>query len=401
MKTLLWTTLALLLGCAPAASADSIAYIKHGNVWLSTPDGARVAQVTTAGGYADVSQADDGTMIALHGTRLQRLDRGGAVLADFDTPLTDPRSPQPFSGPFDPAVSPDGSKVAYTYRTSNGGAGTGFSHADRRTEWDEPGFGVHFGWSHPVWVDGETTMQSAPSRLPNADVVLEHGDDFTDWFSDTVDNPRVGGGDLSSDHRKLALQTGADNTTLTVYTADGAGGEVHRCFRYEQPASYGIPTWSPDGTRLAWHEADGIHVASVPGCSPAGATADPPLLIAGASEPDWGPADVPATPASPTPPVVTPPAPPAPPTASPVAPVAPAASSGIVKLSFKARGRGKLTAVATAGGRPVGRTTKTIKKPGTIRLSLPVTATGKVTVRLIFKPVRGATKTRTLTTMAS
>src|SRR5215470_9188436 len=55
---------------APAANADSIAYVKDGNVWLSTSDGGRQFQVTFDGGYADVSQADDGAMIALHGNHL-------------------------------------------------------------------------------------------------------------------------------------------------------------------------------------------------------------------------------------------------------------------------------------------------------------------------------------------
>src|SRR4051794_13989064 len=50
--------LAVLAAGAPAAYADSIAYVKDGNVWLSTPDGARRFQVTTRGGYSDVSQAD-------------------------------------------------------------------------------------------------------------------------------------------------------------------------------------------------------------------------------------------------------------------------------------------------------------------------------------------------------
>ena len=73
--------------------------------------------MTATGGYTDVSQADDGTMIGLHGVRLHRLDRPGKVLADFDTPVSDTR-PAPaktFYGPFDPSISPDGTKVAYTF----------------------------------------------------------------------------------------------------------------------------------------------------------------------------------------------------------------------------------------------------------------------------------------------
>ena len=113
--------------------------------------------MTTTGGYSDVSQADDGTMIGLHGVRLHRLDRQGRVLADFDTPVSDTR-PAPsktFYGPFDPAISPDGTKVAYTYyymtqsqsptcfppecvTTINEG-GTGYSWADRQTAGTTPG----------------------------------------------------------------------------------------------------------------------------------------------------------------------------------------------------------------------------------------------------------------------
>ena len=122
MKRTTWAALgAALLGLAcgaPAAFADSIAYVNKtdGNVYLSTPDGSRQYQVTNTGGYSDVSQADDGTMIALKGVRLHKLARDGQVLADFDTPVSDTR-PAPsktFYGPFDPAISPDGTKVAYT-----------------------------------------------------------------------------------------------------------------------------------------------------------------------------------------------------------------------------------------------------------------------------------------------
>jgi len=43
----------IALACgAPAASADSIAYVNKtdGNIYLTTPDGSRQYQVTTSGG---------------------------------------------------------------------------------------------------------------------------------------------------------------------------------------------------------------------------------------------------------------------------------------------------------------------------------------------------------------
>ena len=44
--------LAALAAAAAAALADSLAYIKAGNVFLSTTDGARSYQVTFDGGYS-------------------------------------------------------------------------------------------------------------------------------------------------------------------------------------------------------------------------------------------------------------------------------------------------------------------------------------------------------------
>src|SRR3954453_12086499 len=328
----------LVLACGvPTASADSIAYIKDGNVFLATPDGSRQYHGTTAGGYSDVSQADDGTMIALKGVRLQRLARDGTVLADFDTPVSDTR-PAPaktFYGPFDPAISPDGTKVAYTYyymtQSQNPGclpptcvvavneAGTGYSYADRQTSWDEPGLGYHSGWRHPSWVDNDLTLLSNPSHLPNRDIILDrisdggngHGNMVMNWTTDAADkNPHVSGADISRDKRKLAYQSGENDSTLTVSyvpafpsswkDGDPNTDEIHVCYRYSGPAggAFGVPPFSPAGSAIAYHDGDGVHVAAIPpfaaDCTLEGATPTPPVVIPNAVEPDWGPADGPA-----------------------------------------------------------------------------------------------------------
>ncbi len=323
-----------LLVAAPVASADSIAYVKGGDVYLSTSDGARQYRVTTTGGYSDVSQADDGTMIALYGVRLHRLDRQGRVLADFDTPVSDTR-PAPaktFYGPFDPAISPDGTKVAYTYyymtqsqsptcfpptcMTTINEGGTGYSWADRQTGWDDPALGKHSGWRNPSWIDNDNVMISDPTHALNYDVILDtisdgdSGNLVKGWFSDTAEgNPHMSGGDVSRDRTKLAFVTGSDDSTLTVYSVpsfpttfkDGDAPVSSRpgiCYRYSGPAGhYGTPTFSPDAARLAWAEDDGIKVVSVPnlagGCTLEGASPNAQMLIPGGSQPDWGPADVP------------------------------------------------------------------------------------------------------------
>src|SRR6476659_8964621 len=84
----------LCLAIAPAAaSADSLVFVKSGNVWLSQPDGSGAYQVTTDGTtsspYRSPSQADDGTIAAGHGDDIVRMTQNGTVLNRIDPdPLT-------------------------------------------------------------------------------------------------------------------------------------------------------------------------------------------------------------------------------------------------------------------------------------------------------------------------
>ncbi len=303
------------------AGADSIAFVRAGDVWLATGDLSREYRVTFTGGYSDVSQADDGTMIALKGVRLHRLDRAGNVVADFDTPVSDtrPAGQRVFYGPFDPAISPDGTKVAYTYyymtQSQNPGCfpptcvttinegGTGYSHADRQTAWDEPGLGKHSGWRHPSWISNDDVLISDPTHLPNTDVLTDtigdQGVPIKEWFSDNG-TAHLAGGDVSRTGTKLAFVAGQSDEQLRVYRMSGLPPALpEACLNYTGPAGghYGVPSWSPDAARLAFADADGIKVVSIPdfagGCTTAGASPTAPLAIPGGSEPDWGPAGVP------------------------------------------------------------------------------------------------------------
>ena len=331
---------AFLVAAAPAA-ADSIAYIKDGNVWLSTSDGSRQYQVTTSGGYSDVTQADDGTMVALTGVRLHKLDRQGNVLADFDTPVSDtrPNGAKAFYGPFDPAISPDGTKLAYSYyyrgvsqdtecfppecATVGYEGGTGYSHTDRQTGWDEAGLGRHSGWLFPSWIDNENTMLTHATHAPNQEVVLDIVGDgpqlLHDWFTDTTngnDGGQMAYGEMTRQRTKMAFLAGAADDQLRIYKINqfphgGPHGDWGSsltddeypfiCAFYDKPAGgrFGPPSWSPEGTRLAYSDGEGIKTVNVPdwpdyGCSSDGMSPNGQLLVAGASQPDWGPADVPA-----------------------------------------------------------------------------------------------------------
>src|SRR5262245_21565999 len=100
---------------ASPAAADSIVYAKDGNLFLTSPDGSRRYQLTTDGSYAGPPQADNGVSGALHYKRLVRMDRAGNYL---DAPIDAMGSDHvrgPFGGPYEPRISPDGTRFAYYF----------------------------------------------------------------------------------------------------------------------------------------------------------------------------------------------------------------------------------------------------------------------------------------------
>lgn len=334
--TLAASAAVLALG-AGAASADSIAYVKGGDVWLSTPDGARQYQVTFDGGYSTVSQADTGRIAALRGDKIVTIDpQGRAIHVDgstryeIKTPHSYTHPGTQFRGPFDPAISPDGMKIAYTWyytqlgetpncnpstgcQTVYGRQGTNYVSPDGRSPFDRPGWNEQTGWVGPSWVgDGGATIISDPIQVGNPDVVQHTPGDDTNgipgavspWFRDDTANG-MADGEMSRDKDKLAFVTGAEHTDLWLYRAKGGYPYTpENCYRITDLAGrVSSPSWSPDGTRVAYADDRGISVLPLPSfatdCGKPTAEHTSRLLIPGATNPDWGPADVP--PARPNP----------------------------------------------------------------------------------------------------
>src|SRR3954470_24657669 len=111
--TLAACAVAALAAAAPA-SADSIVYVKDGNVWLTSPDAAKGYQVTFDGGSDSPSQADSGMIVALHNGQLVRLDRSGHQIGNAIDRIGSP-GPQgggggAFFGPPAPRASPGGTQ---------------------------------------------------------------------------------------------------------------------------------------------------------------------------------------------------------------------------------------------------------------------------------------------------
>jgi hypothetical protein len=124
------------------------------------------------------------------------------------------------------------------------------------------------------------------------------------WFDDSEyaagGGEDLGDGEVSADGSKIALvrsyganthimwwRLGGDARSGTPSYGDPAAG----CATGKQEGTDG-PTWSPDGSRLAWHETNAGRSEIWVKDQADDCGVQPRLLIAGGSEPDWGPADV-------------------------------------------------------------------------------------------------------------
>ena len=273
--------LAVAAFAAPSALADSIAYEKGGNVWLANPDGSGQRQVTRSGGYSKPTQANDGTIVAVKGQLLHRMDRSGKLLnlaGDADG-----------SGPFTPALSPGGALVAYNYNNTGPivpGMRTALSHANRQTDNSEI-FNIG-GWSNPSWIGDDKVLMFDGSETFTGDTLIYTvgGSGTQRWYEDP--GMVLVGGEVDSSQTRLAA---TDGTILRLYRlgAPPPAIAVQPACEFRNPiGSYFRPSWSPDGTQLAWQEDDGINVGDIDlsNCSAGGAS----LVIAGGTAPDWGPA---------------------------------------------------------------------------------------------------------------
>src|SRR3954451_5233934 len=287
-------------GAAPAA-ADSLAFIKDGNVWLSQPDGSGRYQVTfdgtAAAAYESPTQSDAGVVVAVRqapGQRRQiyRMTQSGGLLnAPIDTPA-------PGTGALGATVSPNGALVAYYFVTAVNDPFCAFcvtaansallSHSERFTGATEVGTPNGGGW--PSWVDDSTITlgDGAPTQWYYRLGMPE----MAEWFNDSL---FTNGGPLSfldaevapsGDH--IALVRGDNQESLRFLKANGpppaTPTPVLGC-DYENPTGkFASPTWSGDGRKVAWAEGDGIWLADVGDLScplPQGA-----LVVPGATEPD-------------------------------------------------------------------------------------------------------------------
>ena len=268
------------------ASADSIVYEKDGNVWQAEPDGSRQTQVTTTGGYAKPTQADDGTIIAVKDGILHRMDRAGRVLNTAGE-----RGAGSGAGPITPHLAPNGGLVAYNYFYL-GSFRYALSHASRETAHEE----IHTisGWSNPTWIGNDRVLLFDGSEpFAGGTLLYRVGDPgTTNWFDGGGLN--LVGGEIDASQTRFAATDGGVIRLYRLHAPPPAVAVEPRCDLTGPAGSFFRPSWSPDGGSLAWQEDDGIWVGRIDLDT---CPSDARVVIPGAKAPDWGPADV-STPAS-------------------------------------------------------------------------------------------------------
>jgi hypothetical protein len=293
---------AIPAGPAAAAGPGTITYVQADNVWVAHQDGTGARQLTSDGTAAlpwrSPTQSDAGQVVAGRGNLVYRMDQWGTVLGTIDPPDVADSAGQVLGGPpAHLAVSPDGSKIAYTYEKYSCPVGlackmryvTAFTSSTAVT--DPTVWGVTF-YDAPSWVTN-SRVAVTQDLIQNVRLFdLARGDTY--WFDENV---------YSSDDRTLsdfeiarnagyavAVRGDGDQTQAIFYSITGNyldGGRppfpTPLCATTEEPG-IASPTWSADGGLVAWQEPTGVWAAAM-GSAPC--EAQPYLMSGGASQPSY------------------------------------------------------------------------------------------------------------------
>ena len=236
-----------------------------------------------------------------------------------------------FYGPYEPRVSPDGTRIAYWFGQYSSYYSYGcycyLYHLESKTAWTyatrfaDPSAESenYLGIEQPEWLTNDRLLASYPGFwMSGWTFKIGTGTGYSDkaaqwWYQFKDDqgyNYYPTDPALSPDGKKLALANGGDPTAKSQlllasvpgpawvgeppYENDYLGNSAVEQPQLQCAQDKGLvvnPTWSQDSGSVAYGSTDGIHVMGVPAEWNCAGLADR-LLAPGGSEPDWGPADV-------------------------------------------------------------------------------------------------------------
>jgi hypothetical protein len=331
-------TAALAVAGPATAAADSLAYIDDGDVFEARPDGGELRRINRnpsqdPASYRWVSQADDGTLVVAYDESrdnvrvagLRRLGRDGANLGEIQTLATSAN----FTGPFQPSISPDGRRLAYTFTwrkvaaaddcpfveptaCSAGQSHSGIAFSDVATGARLDGMTAVLGYTDTSWTDASTLLVSGLEKNGTGkDVLVAHPDADTTaaWFSDhTFGLAPVRRAELSRQRDLLVTTAGPASERLNVYRAASGplgGAAPVLCATLDAGPGDDVrsPSFSPDGNHIILSHVKGFRLLDVTalhgsGPCPGAVTAtDVPWSHGGMSTVDWGPSDPTGAPA--------------------------------------------------------------------------------------------------------